>query len=102
VEYPYEEEIGMNKADLIQEVAEVLPSRKAAGDAVDRILSTIQESLARGERVSVSGFGSFTAEQRAARKARNPRTGEVIEVQAKRVPRFVPGEALKRAVDGAG
>lgn len=92
----------MNKADLIDEVAEILPSKRAAGEAVDCLLNAIQEALGRGERVSVSGFGSFTAEQRAARKARNPRTGEEIEVQAKRVPRFVPAEALKQAVNGAG
>ena len=91
----------MNKADLIQEVAEVLPSKQAAGEAVDCVLRTIREALGRGERVSVSGFGSFRTEQRAARKARNPRTGEEIEVQARRVPRFVPGEALKQAVDEA-
>ncbi|MCF8062488.1 MAG: HU family DNA-binding protein [Deltaproteobacteria bacterium] len=92
----------MNKADLIKEVAEIVSSRQTAGDVVDCILKTIQGALERGERVSVSGFGSFTAEQRAARKARNPRTGEEIEVEAKRVPRFVPGDALKQAVNDEG
>lgn len=92
----------MNKADLIDEVAEILPSKRAAGEAVDCLLNAIQEALSRGERVSVAGFGSFTAEHRAARKARNPRTGEEIQVEAKRVPRFVPAEALKQAVNDAG
>lgn len=92
----------MNKTDLIREVAEVLPTRRAAGEAVERLLSVIQEALGRGERVRVSGFGSFSAERRAARKARNPRTGEEIEVEARRVPRFVPAEALKQAVNDDG
>ncbi len=92
----------MNKADLIKEVAEIVSSRQTAGEVVDCILKTIQGALERGERVSVSGFGSFTAERRAARKARNPRTGEEIEVEAKRVPRFVPGEGLKQAVNDEG
>ena len=91
----------MNKADLVKEVEAVLQSKSAAREAVDGVLKAIQQALERGERVSVAGFGAFAAETRAARKARNPRTGEIMDLQERRVAKFVPGEALRRAVNGS-
>jgi len=91
----------MNKADLIKEVEAVVQGKAAAKEAVDGIISAIQQALEKGERVSVTGFGAFIAESRAARKGRNPRTGETIEIEERRVPKFVPGAALRKAVNGS-
>jgi len=89
----------MNKADLVNEVTEVLGSKQVAQKAVDCIFQTIQKAMERDERVSLVGFGSFTAEKRAARTGRNPRTGDPINIPAKRVPKFTPGEGLRKAVE---
>lgn len=89
----------MKKEDLVKEVSGVVQSRREARDAVDCIFRTIQAALERGEKVSLVGFGSFRTEKRSARKARNPRTGELLEIREKRVPKFLPGEVLRRAVD---
>jgi len=91
----------MNKTDLVKEVAAVVQSRSEAKEAVDCLLSAIQQALEQGERVSITGFGSFTAETRAARKARNPMTGETIDLKERRVPKFVPGADLRKAVNGS-
>ena len=90
----------MNQMDLIDEMAEVLGERQAAEDAFDCIVETITASLKRREPVSLSGFGTFKVSERAARKGRNPRTGETIEIAAAIVPKFVPAKAFKDAVDG--
>ena len=89
----------MNKQDLIQEVANVVETKKQAQEAVDRLFTAIQEALAGGSTVSIAGFGSFKVQQRKARTGRNPQTGEEIRIEAKRVPKFVPGKALKDAVE---
>lgn len=89
----------MKKEDLVKEVAGAVQSRKEAHDAVDCIFRTIQAALERDEKVTLAGFGSFRAEKRSARKARNPRTGEPLEIRERRVPKFVPGAALRKAVD---
>ncbi len=88
----------MNKSDLINEVAKVVSSKKEAQAAVDCILSNITEALRNKETVQISGFGSFKVSKREARKGRHPLTGEEIDIQARMVPKFVPGGALKDAV----
>jgi len=88
----------MNKGDLINEVAKVLSTKKEAQAAVDCVFSTITKSLKKKDTVTLIGFGTFKVEKRKARKGRNPRTGEAIKIKAKRVPKFVPGKALKDAV----
>ena len=90
----------MNKGDLINEVAKVVSTKKEAKAAVDCIFDTITKSLKKrkSEPVTLVGFGTFKVSKRKARKGRNPRTGEVIKIKAKRVPRFVPGKVLKDAV----
>ncbi len=65
---------------------------------VETIINSITEALKRGEEVSISGLGIFSAKMRNARQARNPRTGETIQVPAMRVPKFRPAKALKDAV----
>lgn len=89
----------MNKNDLINEVAQVTNTRKEAQHAVDCILSAITEALKAGDAVSLVGFGTFKVSERAARTGRNPQTGAEIKIAAKRVPKFVPGKALKDAVN---
>jgi DNA-binding protein HU-beta len=89
----------MNKADLIDEVAKVLSSKKEAKEAVECVLSTITSTLKKQEAVTLIGFGTFKVDDRKARTGRNPRTGEPIEIKAKKVPKFVAGKALKDAIN---
>ena len=89
----------MNKQALVEAVHEVLGDTKAAAErAVDTVFASITDALKKGEDVSVAGFGIFSAKERAARTARNPRTGETIQVPAMRVPKFRAAKALKDAV----
>jgi DNA-binding protein HU-beta len=88
----------MNKAELIEQVAEVVGTKKEAQAAVDSVLTTITRSLKKGDTVTLVGFGTFKVAKRSARKGRNPRTGEEIKIKASKSPKFVPGKALKEAV----
>ena len=88
-----------NKAELIEKVASATDlTKKDATAAVDAVFSTIQDALANGEKVQLIGFGNFEVRERAARKGRNPQTGQEIEIPASKVPAFKPGKALKDAV----
>jgi len=89
----------LNKADLINHVSSTTDLSKAsASDAVEAILSGITSTLSNGDSVSLVGFGAFSVTERAARTARNPRTGEAIDVPASKAPKFKAGKALKDAV----
>ena len=88
----------MNKGDLVKEVAKVVCTKKEAQAAVDCVFSTITKALKKKDTVTLIGFGTFKVAQRKARKGRNPQTGAEIRISAKKVPRFVPGKALKDAV----
>lgn len=89
----------MNKADIINKVSEELGTTKADAErAVELIINSITDTLKDGQEVSIAGLGIFSAKMRNARTARNPRTGEAIEVPAMRVPKFRPAKALKDAV----
>ncbi|AQS53051.1 DNA-binding protein HU [Jeotgalibaca dankookensis] len=88
-----------NKAQLIEKVAEKTNlTKKEVTVTVDALFESIQETLATGEKVQVIGFGNFEVRDRAARKGRNPQTGEEIQIAASKVPAFKPGKALKDAV----
>lgn len=90
----------MTKRDLVGKIAiEARLTRAQAARALEAFLSGIQSSLVRGDRVTISGFGTFGISHRKARRVRNPRNGHAIEVAAKRVPRFAPGIELKSAID---
>ena len=89
----------MNKGDLVNEVAKAVSTKRAAGQAVDRIFSAITQTLKKGGTVTLVGFGTFKVSRRKARKGRNPQTGEVIKIKAQKVPKFVAGKALKSAVN---
>lgn len=89
----------MNKADIINKVHESLGVTKADAErAVETMLGCIVDTLKDGNEVSIAGLGIFSAKMRNARTARNPRTGEAIEVPAMRVPKFRAAKALKDAV----
>ena len=89
----------MNKGDLINNVAKVVSTRKDAQSAVDAVFSSITQALGGQDTVTIIGFGTFKVNKRAARKGRNPQTGAEIEIKAANVPKFVPGKALKDAVN---
>ena len=88
----------MNKGDLVNEVAKVMSTKKEAQAAVDCVFESITKALKKKDTVTLVGFGTFKINKRKARKGRNPQTGEEIKIKAKRVPKFVPGKALKDAV----
>ena len=89
----------LNKADLIGHVADTAGlSKTSAADAVEAMLGGVTNALKGGDLVSLVGFGTFSVADRAARTARNPRTGETIHVGPSRAPKFKAGKALKDAV----
>ncbi|MFA9613207.1 MAG: HU family DNA-binding protein [Deltaproteobacteria bacterium] len=88
----------MNKADLVNEVAKVVKTKKEAQAAVDCVFATITNSLKKGDAVTLVGFGTFKVQERKARKGRNPQTGAEIFIEARKVPRFVAGKPLKDGV----
>ncbi|MCR4436399.1 MAG: HU family DNA-binding protein [Clostridiales bacterium] len=90
----------MNKADLIADMAEKgnMP-RKNAEKALNAFLESVEEALAKGDKVQLVGFGSFEVRQRAARKGRNPQTKSEITIPASKVPIFKVGKALKDMVN---
>jgi DNA-binding protein HU-beta len=92
----------VTKAEVVDQVAEQAGlSKQEASKAVDAVLATIEDALARGSEVSFTGFGKFSAAERGARQGVNPQTGERIDIAASRVPRFSAGSGLKKAVRGA-
>ena len=89
----------MNKSQLIDTLAARYEgNRKAAAHALESVLDTITREVARGEKVAITGFGSFEKRVREARWVRNPQTGAPIKIKARRVVRFSAGKALKTAV----
>jgi integration host factor beta subunit len=92
----------MTKHDLIEEVARQYPrySRRDAEVIVNSVFDSMADALHQGERIEIRGFGSFVVKQRQAREGRNPKTGRLVSVPAKRVPFFKVGKELKLRVDG--
>jgi DNA-binding protein HU-beta len=91
----------MNKQQLIAQVsAELELSKRAATDAVDAVIDSIARAVAKGEKVTLPGFGSFERRLRAPRTARNPQTGAAIRIPATAVPAFKAGKDFKDAVTG--
>ena len=89
----------MNKSQLIDKIAAGADiSKAAAGRALDALIASVTESLQAGDDVALVGFGTFAVKERAARTGRNPRTKEVVEIPASKVPVFKAGKALKDAV----
>lgn len=89
----------MTKRDLIEVVAKKASlTNKAARDSVQAFLNSVRDSLKRGEKVVITGFGTFSIRKRAERPGRNPKTGERITITARKAPGFTPGKTLKKAV----
>ena len=90
----------MNKAELVSEIANGTGLTKTkASEVVDSIVSSVTEALKNGEKVTLVGFGTFTTSKREARKGRNPKTGEVINIPGKTVARFKAGSELSKNVN---
>ena len=89
----------MNKSELIETVAaKTGESKAAAGRAVDAVIDSVVGAVAKGDNVTLVGFGTFKSTKRAAREGKNPKTGEKIKIPAATVPRFSAGAAFKAAV----
>ena len=91
----------MTKADIIESVYEKVGfSKKEAAEIVEMVFDTIKETLERGEKIKISGFGNFIVRDKKSRVGRNPQTGEEIEISARRVLTFRPSQVLKNALNG--
>jgi integration host factor subunit beta len=92
----------MTKSQLIDAIHEKSTglTKLQVANVVDVMIEAMTAALAKGGKVEIRGFGNFTVRQRKARKARNPKTGEMVEVPAKRVPHFKPGKELKEIAEG--
>ena len=89
----------MTKKDLIEIVAKKANlTSKASREAVQAFVTSIRDSLKRGEKVVITGFGTFSVRKRAERPGRNPKTGDKITIAARKAPGFTPGKTLKKAV----
>jgi len=89
----------VNKAELVEEVVnETGLTRRTAREAVNTVTSVITDALARGEKVTLVGFGTFKVMERKARTGRNPQTGQTIQIPAKKAPKFRPGKGLREKV----
>jgi integration host factor subunit alpha len=95
-------EANVTKADIIESVYEKVGfSKKEAAEVVEMVFDTIKETLERGEKIKISGFGNFIVRDKKSRVGRNPQTGEEIEISARRVLTFRPSQVLKNALNAA-
>jgi integration host factor subunit alpha len=92
----------VTKADIIESVYEKVGfSKKESAEIVEMVFDTIKETLERGEKIKISGFGNFVVREKKARVGRNPQTGQEIEISARRVLTFRPSQVLKNALNKA-
>jgi integration host factor subunit beta len=90
----------MTKADLVEDVAKAAElTKKDAERLVEIVFESIIETLNKGEKIELRGFGSFRVRERGARRGRNPKTGDPVNIPAKRVPYFKPGKELKELIN---
>lgn len=90
----------MNKTELIEQMASKSGlTKKNAETALNAFVESVSEQLAKGDKVSLVGFGTFEVSERAAREGRNPQTGETMKIAASKAPKFKAGKALKDAVN---
>lgn len=89
----------MTKNQLVEKVAKKASlTKRASADAVNAVFDLIKDNLVRGEKTIITGFGTFLVRSRAARKGRNPQTGETIQIAGKKLPGFTAGKTIKRLV----
>lgn len=90
----------MTKADIVETIYEKIGfSKKESADIVEMVFDTIKETLEKGEKIKISGFGNFVVRSKRPRIGRNPQTGEEIEISARRVLTFRPSQVLKTALN---
>ncbi|MEZ5016888.1 MAG: HU family DNA-binding protein [Flavipsychrobacter sp.] len=91
----------MNKAELIEQIAKDADITKTqANEALDSFTNTVIKTLKKGDRVTLVGFGTFSVSERSARNGRNPQTGEVIKIKARKVPKFKAGKEFSTKISG--
>jgi integration host factor subunit alpha len=91
----------VTKAEIVEQIYEQVGfSKKESAELVEKVFETIKETLARGEKVKISGFGNFVVRGKNARKGRNPQTGQEILLEARRVLTFKPSLVLKNILNG--
>ena len=89
----------MTKSELIEIVAKQAKlTKKASKEAIEAMTTTIEKSLAKGDKVTVTGFGTFVVRKRASRKGRNPQTGVAMQIPATKTPAFIAGTSMKNRV----
>ncbi|KKP69640.1 DNA-binding protein HU [candidate division CPR3 bacterium GWF2_35_18] len=89
----------MTKTDLVEKIASKTGlTKKAAGDALEAVLETVTGALSKGDKVTITGFGTFLVRSRRERMGRNPQTGAPLKIPATKIPAFTAGKALKSAV----
>jgi len=85
----------MNKEELILEIAKVTCTKTEAGKALDAVMEAVKKALKKGDRVTLAGFGTFSVAKRSARNGRNPQTGALIKIAARKVPKFTAGKRFE-------
>lgn len=91
----------MTKAEIVEQIYEKIGfSKKESADIVELVFDTMKETLSKGEKIKISGFGNFVVRQKRPRVGRNPQTGEQIEITARKVLTFRPSQVLKSALNG--
>lgn len=92
----------MTKSELVEKLAEThgILSQKESEQVINIVFDSIADALNSGEKVEIRGFGSFTIRQRDGREARNPKSGEVVKIPAKKTPFFKTGKELRERVNG--
>jgi DNA-binding protein HU-beta len=92
----------VTKIEIVEALAEKTGMQKKDAETVlETLVNTIQESLKNGQKVNLAGLGTFVVVEKKARVARNPKTGETVQVEAKKAPKFKPGKQLKELLSGA-
>lgn len=93
----------MTKAEIVEQIYEKIGfSKKESADIVELVFDTIKDTLSKGEKIKISGFGNFVVRQKRSRVGRNPQTGETIEITARKVLTFRPSQVLKSALNKEG
>jgi integration host factor subunit alpha len=93
----------MTKAEIVEQIYEKIGfSKKESADIVELVFDTMKETLSKGEKIKISGFGNFVVRQKRSRTGRNPQTGEAIEITARKVLTFRPSHVLKSALNKEG
>lgn len=94
--------MALTKADIVEAIYEKIGfSKKEAADLVELVFDTVKDTLAKGEKIKISGFGNFVVREKRSRTGRNPQTGESIEISARKVLTFKPSQVLRSEVNSS-